>query len=226
MSVLIVALYVEGPADERFLPIIVQRAAQELLLHEGRSITDVLQPYVVKPSRPQQNQAETILAIARQCTGYHALIIHADADHDSPEPALRERITPGCDLIVRAHAAGEKVCDVAIPLVPVRMTEAWMLADGDALRNVLGTSQTNDQLEIPNRAHEIERDATPKQTLALVIKHALAARPQRRRRIKRADLDEPLARQIALERLAGLPSYRQFVADLRQALQQLGFIDG
>lgn len=225
MSVLILALSAEGPTDERFLPIIVQRTAQALLLREGRTVTDVLQPFVLKPPHPPQGRAETILAIARQCTGYHALILHADADHDTPDRALRERIWPGRDLIISAHAKGEPVCDLPIPLVPVHMTEAWMLADGEALRMVLGTDLPSDLLGVPKRADELERDANPKQTLAGAITQALAARPQRRRRLDRADLDEPLARQIHLEHLSRLPSYRQFVADLRQALQHLHFIE-
>ncbi|PDW01714.1 hypothetical protein [Candidatus Viridilinea mediisalina] len=51
MSMLVLALYGEGATDERFLAVIVQRTAQELLLHEGHSIVDVLPPYVVQPDQ-------------------------------------------------------------------------------------------------------------------------------------------------------------------------------
>jgi hypothetical protein len=224
MNMLVLALYVEGNADERFLPIVVQRTAQELLLHEGRMVVDVLPPYVVVPDEPQPDRATAILAVARQTAGYHALIIHADADHPSPERALGERIQPGLARITAACQAGESVCDIAVPLVPVQMTEAWMLADAEALRVVIGTRLVSQQFGLPARARDLESDPDPKQTLHEVVSRALADRPRRRRRLDRSDLDEPLARQISLARLAEIPSYQQFVANLRLALRSLHFI--
>jgi hypothetical protein len=225
MSTLVLALYVEGNADERFLPIIVQRAAQNILLREGRTAIDVLQPHVVVPDEPPPDRATAILAVARKTAGYHALIIHADADHPSPERALRERVRPGLDRIEFAHKAGNAVCGTTIPLVPVQMTEAWMMADAEALRAVIGTRLASDQLGLPGRPHAVESDPDPKQTLRDIVHRALADRPRRRRHVDRADLDEPLARQIDLARLETIPAYRQFIEDLRSALQSLHFID-
>src|SRR5262249_20955385 len=151
-----------------------------------------------------------VLAAARQTSGYHGLIIHLDADYPSPQRALRERFQPGYDRVRQAYEARERVCEQLIPLIPVQMIEAWMLADPEALRMEIGTKISPEALRLPVRANQVESNPDPKQTLRHVLQLSLADRPQRRRRIPVNSIYEPLARQISLERLAAVPAYQQF----------------
>ena len=48
MNMLVMGLYVEGPTDDRFLPVIIQRAAEKLLLQYARAEVVVLEPIVIK----------------------------------------------------------------------------------------------------------------------------------------------------------------------------------
>lgn len=91
-----------------------------------------------------------------------------------------------------------------------------MLADPEALRNVIGTNLSAEELGIPVHPHQVESDPAPKQTLDGAIQRAVAQR--RRRRIALQSVYDPLARQISLTRLGGVPAYAQFVADLTQTL--------
>lgn len=220
MQALVLALYAEGTTDEHFLPPIIQRTAEVVIAARGRTTVDVLDPWVVKVEPGLNERATCILAAARQTEGFHALIIHADADHPTPERALHERIQPGMD---RVTAAG--VRHTLIPLIPVRMTEAWLLADPEALLHVIGTNMTATALGLPEREHLVESDPDPRQTLHRVVRDATALRRRRRRQFHADELYAPLARIINLERLCKVPSYQQFVEDFTVALKSLSFLE-
>lgn len=217
MNSLVLALYAEGRTDERFLPVMIQRTAEQILAQRGCQVVDVPDPIVVDGSIDRQypGRAERILEAARRARGYHALIVHADADHPTPDRAIEERLQPGLHLV---HRSAEAVCRQLVPIVPVQRTEAWMLADSAALCEVVGTRLDARSLGLPQYAHLVESDADPKRTLNQVIQAALADRPRRRRRLDAGTLYEPLARQISLARLQAVPSYTRFVIDLTHLL--------
>lgn len=218
MTVLVLAFYAEGPTDEQFLPLIIQRTVQQILIERGRTTVDILEPILLRhliDRKKYPSQAERLLQAGHRAAGYHALIIHADADHPTSERAMRERIQPGLRLIQQTR---ERVCEYLIPLIPVQMTEAWLLADPEALRTVIGTQVATQKLGLPERIHQVESDPDPKETLRQVVQNALADQPRRRRRLNLGSLYEPLARQIRLERLWQVPAYQQFVHHLTEAL--------
>lgn len=220
MTTLVLALYAEGRTDERFLPVIAQRTAEDILARQGRATVDVLEPISLNRDIDRQfrRRVERIVEAARRAFGYHALIIHADADHPAAEQALEERIQPG----IEAAQSRDSVCHELIPLVPVQKVEAWMLADAEALRQVVGTSVDANVLGLPARPHQVESEPDPKWRLQQAVQVALANRPRRRRQLNIGELYEPLARRIRLVQSRGVPAYRQFVNDLTGALVELG----
>lgn len=223
MTTLVTALYAEGPTDQRFLPLIIQRTAVQILSQRGHTIVDVLEPMLVEP--PAKGERDhAILAVARRVHGYHLLFVHADADAPTATAALRQRIAPGIALVQAAQQRGETVCPDLVPIVPVQMTEAWMLADRAALLAVMGSPADHHDLAMPVRPQQVEQIADPKQQLSSIFAEALASRTRRvRRRHRIAELYEPLGRTVDLTALAQTPSYQQFVADLTQALIALNF---
>lgn len=48
MTMLVMGLYVEGPTDNRFLPVIIQRTAEHILLQCDRAEVTVLEPISIK----------------------------------------------------------------------------------------------------------------------------------------------------------------------------------
>lgn len=224
MTALVTALYAEGNTDERFLPIVIQRTAVDLISRYGHTVVDVHEPMLVAPPQ-KSSRAENIAAVARQAAGYHLLFIHADADGPTADRAHSERIQPGIDLIAQADGDGEQICTDVVPVIPVQMTEAWMLVDHDVLLDLIGTTMQPYQVTSPGRVQQIETVANPKAQLMQIMQSALDNRPRRVRRQRSiSELYEPLGRRIALGRLALLPSYQKFVADFTQALALLNFI--
>lgn len=161
MRMLVLALYPEGSTDARFLPPIIRRTAERIITQHGQDIVDVSEPMIV-PRQQDQRREHCILRAARHVYGCHALIVHSDADDKTSDRAMSERIQPGFDLVSHTN---EDVCKHLIPVIPVRMVEAWMLADHLALREVIGTDISPQNLGLPNRPAEVERDADPKRTL-------------------------------------------------------------
>lgn len=217
MSILSLAVFAEGRSDERFLPIIIQRTAEKIIAKRGHDTTDVLEPQVVPKPKDANGRDQCILAVARQTSGYHALIIHADADQRTAERALSERINPGVEL---ARQAG--INHHCIPLIPVRMTEAWLMADPEKLLETIGTNTTAAELNLPTHPHEVETISNPKASLNDILRQAKTRR--RKAQVKIKDIYEPVARTMDLERLWSVPAYQQFVEDISQALVELHFI--
>src|SRR5713226_4980392 len=221
MKRLVLALYAEGPTDVRFLPPVIQRTTEQLLRrYEKRSIN------VATVSIPRitdfSNRDECILEAARKAASCNILIVHSDADHPTRERALQERFRPGYELVQRTQ---ESLCKSLVPIIPIRMTEAWMLAaDHDLLREVIGTSLRAQELGLVNRARQVESDPNPKQTLKQIMQRAYTERSRRHREVDLSPLYAPLGRRISLDRLNDVPSYQQFVDDLTATLRTLNLI--
>ncbi len=137
------------------------------------------------------------------------LFIHRDADAQPPEWRLSEI----------ANAAGRQP---HVAVVPVRMTEAWLLVSETAIRAAAGRPSGAEPLSLP-RLKGIETLADPKVTLrdALTKAHAAAGR-----RARRFDPDAAVHRVAELVEdwspLRILPAFGALEADLRKALARLG----
>lgn len=216
------ALYSEGATDNRFLPLVAQRTAENLLLQRASQVIDVLPVQIVRDIR-EQSRAEGILQAARQSWGYHLLLVHSDADDRSPQAALTERIQPGVALVAQQPEDAD-LCRELVPIVPVTMTEAWMLADGERLGELLNPALSLNALNIPTSPDEIERIADPKERLSQIARAAYAQRPRRRRGHSIGELYEPLGQQLSLDALGRLSAYQSFQAELATVLARLNYL--
>lgn len=222
MNTLVSALYAEGRSDERFLPPLLQRTLAALLNQHAERAVDVLDPLIVRPVK-QPTHEECILAAAQQAAGCHLLFVHADADERTSDRAYVERIEPGLSMVQSAGADGIAVCRHIVPVVPVQMVEAWLLADAEALYDVVGVADITVSHLIPAAAHEIEGLSNPKARLLEIVRQAQAQRPRRRRSVALGEYYEPLANRIELHALRRLSAYRRLEEELHTVLQQLGF---
>lgn len=222
MNVLVSALYAEGRSDERFLPVLLQRTLAALLnLHASQAV-DVWDPVIIRQVK-RPTREESILAAAEQCAGYNILFVHADADDTSTERAYSERIEPGLSMVQSAQNNGISVPQHLVPVIPIQMVEAWLLADAEALCDTIGIALADTAHLIPTGAHEIEGLADPKTRLLEIVRYAQLHRPRRRRNIVLGEYYEPMANRIQLHKLQRLSSYQRLQADLENVLRQLGF---
>ena len=74
-----------------------------------------------------------------------SLAIHTDADDNTCEERMGNKIIPAQKEL---DGLKEDICRVLTPVIPVRMTEAWMLADKQLLKDEIGTTKSDDELGI------------------------------------------------------------------------------
>ncbi|MFI7549720.1 hypothetical protein ACIBQ2_08225 [Micromonospora sediminimaris] len=135
------------------------------------------------------------------------IVVHRDADN-AGQHARRQEI----ESAVRSLGATADL----VPVIPVRMTEAWLLLDEAAIRHVAGNPRGRARLHLP-RPHEVESRADPKSILRACLlaaseesgrrRDAVARRfnEHRRQLLERLDPNGPVIR---------LDSWCSLVADI------------
>ena len=221
MRYLGLALFAEGSTDYRLLGRILYRTVENLCVFHADEVVEIGDVRELDAPKVYQDgsRAARILEAARQDIGaFHILFIHADANGDAGR-ARQERVEPAVRLIRQEEGLTNTHC---VAVVPVRETEAWALADGDALRGAFGTNLDDEGLGVPTRPQEVERLPVPGQ----VLDHALreVAGRSRRRRYRVTTYLNAIGERVDLTRLRAVPAYRRFEGDLRAALRQLGYI--
>jgi hypothetical protein len=106
-------------------------------------------------------------------------------------------------------------------VVPVRETEAWTLADGDALRGAFGTTLGDTSLGLPYPPHKVESIRDPREVLHEALLRVVG-RPHRRRRP--AQFLEAIGIRVGLQQLRRVPAFARLDDDLRDALHRLGYL--
>lgn len=142
------------------------------------------------------------------------LFVHRDAEAQAPDDRIREISS----AIVSATIQGRWV-----PVVPVRMTEAWLLIDESAIRQAASNPNGTIPLCLPPPSR-IESIPSPK----AVLHHALetaSGRNGRRLQQFRRDIGRHVQRVAQFirdkEPLRTLGAFRRLEADTRKALRGL-----
>lgn len=109
----------------------------------------------------------------------------------------------------------------AVPLVPVKEMEAWLVVDPPSIGRALG---------VPNHAMQplasprmVESFADPKQTYRDHIQQCVGLRRVRRAGQRTNDYIELIAGELDLNLLGQLSAFRDFRSDLRDAIGQKGW---
>jgi hypothetical protein len=163
-------------------------------------------------------QPERILKVGNRALGYSFVVFHLDADAPTTRQAYEQRFLPGFEQLL--HQDDDMVNKHIVPVIPVRMSEAWMLVDFDAFQYVVGTRKSADDLDFPPRPHQVEAIGNPKGVFEAALRNA---RPGRRRNVAPDDIYKPLADQLRLERLRSVPAYQEFQHNLEETLIELHF---
>lgn len=217
MHYLGLALYAEGPTDYYFLRPLLQRVCEEMCLQEATrpvEINEVL-PLDHPEAAKDASREQRILAAAKEARGaWSVLFIHADGAGD-PTRARAQQAQPAIDLLGRELPNEGH----GVAVIPIRETEAWAICDGDALRNVFGTTLSNEEMELPLPPHRAEADPDPKVTLERAFK--LTSPSGRHKKQGVSPLLNSLGEQVSLQQLRRLTSFVSLERELKQALQQL-----
>ena len=145
--------------------------------------------------------------------GINMVFIHRDSDGPDREGRERE-IRQGVEESGFPHPF--------IPVIPVQETEAWLLLDEQAIRDVVA-SKGKQPLRLP-KPNAIEGTRKPKEILQKAL---LAASETSGRRLKKEKNSFNHHRRVLLQRLdplgavRDLPSWQRLERDIQRALTQL-----
>ena len=140
-------------------------------------------------------------------------MVHRDAEKVDPDHRIREILTAAEAVVASPEP---------VPVVPVRMTEAWLLYDERAIRKAAGNPHGTVPLPLPPHPEKLP---DPKHTLRELLTVA-SERQGRRRKEFRGTLPERIHRVAdnlpGIEPLRGLAAFRRFEADLGAAVVGVG----
>ncbi len=159
------------------------------LAHRHDVTLDVVAPEFARmdtpPGRAVEARLVRMLAID---SDFDVLIVHRDAERQTVDDRLAE---------IRAALQSAALEWHLVPVIPVRMTEAWLLLDESAIRLVAGRPTGTEPLNLPSVA-QVEAEPHPKSCLQEVLATASGLSGRRLRKFKR---DFPAHRRQLLERL-------------------------
>jgi hypothetical protein len=155
------------------------------------------------------------LAAVRDLGGEYDLVaVHRDADAVGRQARVDE-------IASAIHAHMPQVAHV--PIVPVRMTEAWLLVDERAIRRVAGNPNGRCALGLPN-VRRIESLPDPKAELKRVLSTASELTGRKLERFNRRFSEnrrQLLRRLDANGPVTSLSSWQAFVREVEEALMRL-----
>jgi len=220
MHYLGVALYAEGPTDYYFLRPLLQRLCEDICLRESPHSVEFSEVLALDHSdklKDAPREARILQAAQAARSAWRILFVHTDGAND-PARARAQLVDPALALL--EHEIDGERCGVA--LVPIRETETWAIWDGDALRQVFGSTLSDQDLGLAVNANLVESMADPKAALNQAF---LATQPSgRRRRQGVSPMLNALGEQASLERLRQLAGFARFEDELKQALRQLNIL--
>lgn len=138
------------------------------------------------------------------------LIVHRDAEGEPVARRLRE-----------IQTALENYGGPWIPVIPVRMTEAWLLSDEGAIRSAAENKSGRIPLNLPPR-QRWENLNDPKEVLFEALRTASEKSARALRKFSPARQRALVAQRTAnFAGLRGVPSFDLFEANLIEALKEL-----
>ncbi len=215
-----VGLTTEGCTDIRFLYSIVKRTFNEIALQESQYDIDIY-VYKLDTSKVGLSFTDYVVQASRDGVrnfGMMALAIHTDADDNTYEERMGNKIIPAQKEL---DGLKEDICRVLTPVIPVRMTEAWMLADKQLLKDEIGTTKSDDELGIN---HDPESMSDPKQVVKEAIRIAESGTSKRRHKLHISELYSIIGDKLRISELMRLKSYRSFQEAVRDTYRKYNYI--
>jgi hypothetical protein len=157
-------LVADGTSDRVLLPVLTWSLRRH-------GVTTVTEQWADLSRIPRARKGGQRLSVVVDLYPCDLLFVHRDAETQPFEVRRQE---------IAATAASVRVPHV--PVVPVRMTEAWLLTNERAIRAAASNPNGSDELHLPS-IRRIEQIPHPKQTLHEVLVRASGLSARRRSRL-------------------------------------------
>lgn len=218
---LLTGLFTEGTTDIRFLGSVVKTTLENLAIECSGYIETELEIIKIEKTGLSFNQ-QVLKAAEKAKNDFEILIlfVHTDSDNRDDANVFNTKIIPAVELV--HQQADDTVCRKIVAIVPIQMTESWMLADKELLKNEIGIEGSDVDLGLHRNPEEI---ANPKAVIENIIRISKENQVKRKRNkgLTVSDLYQIMGQKIELAELEKLPSYLKFKNSLIEKLTELNF---
>jgi hypothetical protein len=207
------SLLSDGPTDDALLPVLTW-----LLRYLGvtRPIQAEWADLRYLPAQPQ-NLAQRI-QVSVELYPCDLLFVHRDAEKEAASVRQSE--------IATAIAEAESIVKIPpiVPLVPIRMTEAWLLIEEQAIRRAASNPNGKIPLAMP-KASRVEDDPDPKETMYELLRVASGLHGRRRKHFSTSGSARLVAGYISNFRpLFGIRAFKDLENQLSRVVIREGWV--
>ncbi len=217
-NIVTVGYITEGTTDKRFLETIIKKTIEEIAYSCDGQI-DVYDPIYLECDK-HGGFSNVLVNAAKEAfeNGIFILCIHTDSDNTNDNLVFSQKINPAIKAI---HDSNEEICKIIVPIVPITMSESWMLADKELFKNEINTTLSDEDLNI---ARDPESIADPKDLIITALRVAQRDLPKRRFKLTISDLYQPIGQKVSIDRLNMLNSYKKFKIAVEEAFRDLNYL--
>ena len=218
-NILQIGYTTEGTTDIRFLGNVIQKTFENVVLRCNTEI-DVYQPEFLK--KEGTGFVNQIVSLTIKYSYFHVICIHCDSDSPTIDKRMQFNIDPAFSAVEDIEG---NVCKNLVAVIPVQMTEAWMLADTKLLKEKIGTDKSDSELALPTKANQIESISDSKATIGNALRIAQSEQSRRRKKLQISDLYSPVSQELTIEKLQQLSSYNNFEQNVLAAIKKLNYME-
>jgi hypothetical protein len=207
MNVVRYTLLADGASDQRLMPII------DWVMRDIGVEKPLLPQWADRSRFPRKVKGlEERVRLAVSAYPCDVLFVHRDAEKVSYEDRLSE--------VVSAIQNSEVV---SIPVIPVRMTEAWLLFDEMAIRRASGNPNGRIDINLPDKK-KFEELTDPKDTLHGLLRLSSGLSGRRLRQLNESSCAALVAGYIDdFSPLKGVTSFDRFRESVLTVAQSMGW---
>lgn len=217
---ILAGLFTEGTTDNRFLSSVVERTLEDIAFDCTGDIETKVEIITIKKTGLNFNeQVLEASKFAFDKFGILLLFVHADSDAPSDNLIFEKKIIPAQKILLEQD---DNYCKNLIAIVPIQMSESWMIADKQLLKDEIGIEKTDAELEIHLNPESI---TNPKSVIENIIRLSKEDITKRRRNngLNISDLYQIIGQKVEISELEKLTSYLKFKNSLIDKLRELNF---
>lgn len=218
---ILAGLFTEGATDVKFLSSVVERTLEDVAFDCTGDIETSLE--IINFNKTGLSFINQVLKASK--TGFEKfgillLFVHTDSDDFSDELIFNSKIIPSNDALLLQDE--NFYCKIMIAIVPIQMTESWMIADKELLKSEIGIEKTDAELGIHLNPESINN---PKNVIENIIRVSKEDQTKRKRNkgLDISELYQIIGQKIELSELEKLSSYLKFKTSLIHKLKELNF---
>jgi hypothetical protein len=217
---ILTGLFTEGITDVRFLSSVVERTLIEVAYDCTGDIETALEIISIDKSGLSFNeQVLEASKVASEKFGVLLLFVHTDSDAINDDLIFQSKIIPAQKILLQQD---NSYCKNIVAIVPIQMTESWMIADKCLLKEEIGIEKSDVELNIHLNPETI---TNPKDVIESIIRLSKEDETKRKRNkgLLISDLYQIIGQKIEISELEKLTSYLKFKSSLIEKLRELNF---